>query len=119
MRKLFTIVVLGFVWASVGATPFLTADSQCYDINAENVTCPLGYEYSSDTGATWSPLDADIVAEAITIWSDLAGTPSGLNSWLVRGHNAWGVSDSVPFEFTNGVPAPPSGLRVVAPPPAE
>ena len=109
------LVPLLLASAPLAAAPFLTADPQCFDPTGANGACPAGYEYSQDAGATWQPLDAQIEDEQITLYADLGGMSNGLHAWQVRGTNAWGTSDSVPFDFVVGAPVPPGGLRLVLP----
>ena len=41
---------------------------------------------------------------------DLTGLPDGLHDFTIRAKNIWGLSDPIPFGFSKGVPAAPSGI---------
>jgi hypothetical protein len=96
------------------AAPFLTSDPSCFDVSGANASCPFGYEYSEDS-ENWFPLDSQATDTTIIVWHDMGGLDHGVHSWSIRAVNNWGESDTVPFEFTTGVPVGPGGLRIVAP----
>lgn len=111
--RVFLFLML-FPFASF-ATPFLTADPQCYDVTGANASCPMGYEVSED-GSVWAPLGDNQTGDQVVVWQDMAGYAPGDHMIEVRAYNSWGVSDPVPFDFTAGAPVGPTGLRLVAPP---
>lgn len=108
IKKLLPLMLFSSI---ASANPNLVADPQCYDNTA---LCPDGYEFSMDGGNTWNTLNALVDANTIQIYHDLQPYNPGSYNWLVRGKNIWGVSDSVPFDFAAGVPAGPTGLRIIA-----
>jgi hypothetical protein len=114
-KKLLLMALCSLGMGVAQANPILTADPQCYDPTGADAACPTGYEVSEDEGATWQPLWSDIGASTITVWEDLGPYSTGPHNLLVRSVNTWGVSDTVPFDFTAGEPAAPSGLHLVAP----
>ena len=93
MKKLFVILVVLF-WASVAwSAPFLVCDVD------ENTT---SYLVGMNDGA--------VVETPAPLHLDLATIPNGDYAVTVRGKNFWGVSPSVPFEFTKALPAIAAGV---------
>ena len=95
---------------------FLTSDALCFDPTGGDSSCPAGFEYSEDAGTTWNNLDGEVVDTQIVVMHEVSTLPLGSHIWEIRSVNAWGVSDSVPFDFSVGVPVAPTGLRLIAPP---
>ena len=97
------------------ASPFVVSDPQCYDETSTRAECPTQFEYSDDGGSNWYLLSADNDGTQIWVYHDIGELDLGQGySWLIRSTNVWGTSDSIPFDFTTGVPVGPTGLRLEA-----
>lgn len=119
MKKIFWLCLLGSM--AVHANPILTADSQCYDLTAEN--CPSGYRYSEDNGGHWFILNNRTEGDSIVVWHDLSSVPVGEREWLIKAVNETQESETVSFNVvieepssdgSGSPPLPPTGFRIIS-----
>jgi asparagine N-glycosylation enzyme membrane subunit Stt3 len=107
----FGIFLLGL--ASAKASPFLVSDP--YPAGLDQSTMPVGFIL---TGLTAQPISVPVQTNqdgTIQLHYDLSQLAHGTFTVTASATNVFGGSSlpSAPFTFTSGVPAVPTGLRIV------
>ena len=93
MKRLFVVLAIVFMASVAWSAPFLVCDVD------ENTT---SYLVVMNDGA--------VVETPAPLHLDLATIPNGNYAVTVRAKNFWGVSPSVPFEFTKALPVIANGV---------
>jgi hypothetical protein len=108
------LVVFGiFLLASAKASPFLISDP--YPAGLDQSTMPVSFILK---GLSAQPLSVPVQTNqdgTIQLHYDLAQQAHGTFTVVADAVNVFGGAspDSAPFTFTSGVPAVPTGLRIV------
>ena len=106
MKYLIALLLVVFP-AAVFAAPFVISDTY-----PTTTTQPTYFNVVMDGGAAVQSAPQVMGDNSVRPHHDVGAVSTGTHSMTVAACNEWGCSSTVPFSFTKGVPALPSGIKL-------
>ena len=106
-KTIFLALVIVFSAFNVWAAPFVVSDTY-----PTTTTQPTYFNVVMDGGAAVQSAPQVMGDNSVRLHYDVGAVTTGTHSMTVAACNEWGCSSTVPFSFTKGVPALPSGIKL-------